>query len=636
MQSRGRSSGYQGNKLKKGPSEEDVVRTKSMQEVNGIPRLPFHDEDGIENENLWITKRKKKGKHVDEDEFNGELIQFSAEDTKEEVEYWNQAVYCFVLGANPPWNVLHGYIHRIWAKYGIDKVSFLPNGVFLVRFKTNKDKDAVLQAGYHMFDNKPLIVRSWTEESEITKEEVKVVPAWIRICDLPLRFWGKCLPRIAGLVGKFVKADQATAEKTRLGFARVMIELNVGAKFPKVVKFLDEKGSVITLDIEYEWKPIICDKCKGIGHDGGHCKKIEQGAKKKPVAQKIWKPVIKIAETSTVTVTNTQTEADAQLDKLGTKQGQELTETPVVELITPIKQKDQENQQVMDTECTPPQSSNGMNYLKALGGSILQYDVQFIHTKVQSRITQKSFYLTMIYAFNEGNDRVHLWTKLEEFAQQCHGPWALAGDFNTVLCPDERLGGNTKEADMDDFIRCMEICGMTDIAATGALYTWNNKQEANTRIYSRLDRFLINQEWMNWFPDMVAHFYPEGIFDHCPCVVSNCKTGSPQHASFKYFNMWGQAPNFLDRVKEEWTRSYESHKMFAIVKKLKALKPVLKGLNSECYSDIENRTVKAVQGLDKIQQQLAQDPANSELVSQEITLLAEVRSLTAKQQGIAF
>ncbi|XP_074300750.1 uncharacterized protein LOC141632064 [Silene latifolia] len=76
---------------------------------------------------------------------------------------------------------------------------------------------------------------------------------------------------------------------------------------------------------------------------------------------------------------------------------------------------------------------------------ILQYDAQFIHTKVPSRITQKIFYLTMIYAFNEGNDRVHLWTKLEEFAQQCNGPWALAGDFNTVLCPDERLGGILKK-----------------------------------------------------------------------------------------------------------------------------------------------------------------------------------------------
>ncbi|XP_074288582.1 uncharacterized protein LOC141613738 [Silene latifolia] len=70
-------------------------------------------------------------------------------------------------------------------------------------------------------------------------------------------------------------------------------------------------------------------------------------------------------------------------------------------------------------------------------------------------------------------------------------------------------------------------------------------------------------------------------------------------------HLWGQAPNFLDRVKEEWARSYEGHKMFGIVKKLKALKP----------------------------QHLAKDPNNSVLVDQEIELLSEVRSLTAARDS---
>ncbi|XP_074305105.1 uncharacterized protein LOC141640043 [Silene latifolia] len=176
---------------------------------------------------------------------------------------------------------------------------------------------------------------------------------------------------------------------------------------------------------------------------------------------------------------------------------------------------------------------------------------------------------------------------------------------------------------------------MTDIAATGALYTWNNKQESATRIYSRLDRFRINQEWMNCFLDMIAHFYPEVIFDHCPCVVSNFKTGTPQHSSFKYFNMWGLAPTFLDRVKEEWERSYEGHKLFGIVKKLKGLKHVLKGLNSECYSDIENRTVMAVQSLDKLQQHLAQDPNNSELVEHFLKQKAKIHWTEEGDQNTA-
>ncbi|XP_074277664.1 uncharacterized protein LOC141601293 [Silene latifolia] len=125
---------------------------------------------------------------------------------------------------------------------------------------------------------------------------------------------------------------------------------------------------------------------------------------------------------------------------------------------------------------------------------VLQYNPQFIHAKVIVVATQQVFYLSMIYAFNDGKEIVELWNWLKSFALQCSDPWALVGDFNTVIHPDERMGGHTKQEDMDDFMECLGLCGMTDIPATGAFFTWNNKQDAEHRKYSRLDRFLINKE----------------------------------------------------------------------------------------------------------------------------------------------
>ncbi|XP_074288635.1 uncharacterized protein LOC141613789 [Silene latifolia] len=235
---------------------------------------------------------------------------------------------------------------------------------------------------------------------------------------------------------------------------------------------------------------------------------------------------------------------------------------------------------------------------------------------------------SMIYAFNEGSDIVNLWRKLELINLNCPGPWALVGDFNTVLCPDERVGGTTKQADMDDFIGCMGIFSMTDIPSTGALYTWNNKQDPTTRIYSRLDRFLVNQAWLDIFPDMVAHFYPEGLFDHCHYIISNVKIGNFKNASFKYFNMWGQAPGFIDRVKGEWCKQYDGYKMFSVVKRLKGLKHGLKNLNSECYSDIENKTTIATKNLAQLQQDIVMDISNAGLINQELTAIAELKTLT--------
>ncbi|XP_074271472.1 uncharacterized protein LOC141595407 [Silene latifolia] len=142
---------------------------------------------------------------------------------------------------------------------------------------------------------------------------------------------------------------------------------------------------------------------------------------------------------------------------------------------------------------------------------------------------------------------------------------------------------------------------MTDIPATGAFYTWNNKQDPQSRIYSRLDRFLVNQKWQTTFPDMMAYFHLAGLFDHSLCTVSDAKLVMTRRASFKYFNMWGKAPDFLTRVQEEWDKNYPGHKMFNVVKKLKALKPMLKDLNKECYADIEKATKFAESELAAVQ-----------------------------------
>ncbi|XP_074305769.1 uncharacterized protein LOC141640990 [Silene latifolia] len=229
--------------------------------------------------------------------------------------------------------------------------------------------------------------------------------------------------------------------------------------------------------------------------------------------------------------------------------------------------------------------------------NIIQYDPQFIHTRILIKATQQVFLLTIVYAFNEGSQRLDLWDNLKSVAGQCDIPWALAGDFNTVLSPEERLGADSKQEDMDTFNDCMSACGMMDIAATCAFFTWTNKQDIGHRKYSRLDRFLVNQEWES------------------------------QH-SFKYFNMWSDAPNFIDTVKSYWSQQIDGTKMFRVVKKLKALKGGLKNLNKECFSDIELNASKASHTLEEIQLQLQDNYDNPDLITLELQALDEVRFWT--------
>ncbi|XP_074288674.1 uncharacterized protein LOC141613829 [Silene latifolia] len=143
---------------------------------------------------------------------------------------------------------------------------------------------------------------------------------------------------------------------------------------------------------------------------------------------------------------------------------------------------------------------------------------------------------------------------------------------------------------------------------------------------------MVNQEWLNQFPNMVAHFHPEGLFDHCPCTVSNVALGDGKRANFKFFNMWGNAASFLPVITEEWQNVYPGHKMFTVIKKLKALKPALKRLNKDYYADIENSTTIVVAKLNSIQVQLAQDIQNPDLLQQEFETAATLKELTVARE----
>ncbi|XP_074277269.1 uncharacterized protein LOC141600910 [Silene latifolia] len=133
---------------------------------------------------------------------------------------------------------------------------------------------------------------------------------------------------------------------------------------------------------------------------------------------------------------------------------------------------------------------------------------------------------------------------------------------------------------------------------------------------------------MSHYGEYIAHFHPEGMFDHCPCTIVDRKVEFNGKKSFKYFNMWGASEHFSASVDGVWKQSYRGTKMFNVVKKLKALKPVLKNLNKNCFSDIENSTNIAGTVLQQIQKKLVESPRDLDLIQQEYDLANELKDLT--------
>ncbi|KAL9247504.1 hypothetical protein vseg_020930 [Gypsophila vaccaria] len=207
----------------------------------------------------------------------------------------------------------------------------------------------------------------------------------------------------------------------------------------------------------------------------------------------------------------------------------------------------------------------------------------------------------MVYAFNGIQERQPLWNSLKKICLNVRGPWTVAGDFNCVLSVTERIGGNVSLAEIEPFKECVDECGLVDIYGTRSIFTWNNKKQPDTRIYSRLDRFLINKEWSDIMPEAVAHFHPEGLFDHTPCIVK-FSIGVQRKQSFKYFNMWGKSDEFGQMIRMNWNKELPGYPMYTLARNLKNLKPALKELNRKKFSDIEVKAVALELKVKKLQE----------------------------------
>ncbi|XP_074283135.1 uncharacterized protein LOC141607680 [Silene latifolia] len=663
------SSGNKSHKTSITPNNNEIheiIQNRHEAECSKVAELRAFDlskelnviaEDKSTDDEGWQeVSRKSRSKSPIVTSGTVPTLKIDVDDVKSEVEFWSSSVLCYVMGANPPSHVVGGFVRRLWGKLSIDKVAFKPNGICIVRFKKMEDKEAVLNGEHCFFDNKPFIVKSWSINEPVIRAKVDVVPVWVRFYNLDLKFWGAALAKIAGLVGKPVCSDSVTKEREFLDYARFMVEVQVGQSLPEVVEFFDESGMLISQSVHYEWKPIICSSCNGMGHETGACKKVVPKKKVVPV-KKVWvpKPVVQQSQgmqsQAQVAAKEVQVEWLSKKNEGFSQGGPCFVEVLSLSLRRNLLSSlgkgrlthtsDHGFFGLLETRVKTPSINKvqlGLgdhwqflnNNEVREGGRIWvvwdnsMFDVivliktaQVLHLSVTCVQNNFTWQCSVVYGFNKNADWKELWQSLLDIHSSIQGPWMVMGDFNNVLNMDERIGAPVTVAEVKDFQECVDTCGLYDLSSTGAYFTWNNKQEGNERVFSRIDRVLANDEWILNGPDGSITFLPEGLYDHSPCLIECWNAQIRQKSSFKYFNMWGKHEQFKEIVKEVWMQDVYGCRMFQVVKKLKWLKFPLKQLNKESYGDIENSAKVSKVFLEDVQRKLHADPTNSLLQLEE-------------------
>ncbi|XP_022024362.1 uncharacterized protein LOC110924676 [Helianthus annuus] len=191
-------------------------------------------------------------------------------------------LFGYFLGKRLAFPVVDYYVSNKWEKYGLQKCMMNGKGFFFFKFGTREGMEQVLQDGPWLIRNIPIFLKCWSPNTELKKDELKKIPVWVKMHDVPLAAYTEDgLSLIASKLGEPKMLDNETAKMCeeswgRSGYARAIIELNADKEMKDAISVAIpnvEEGGFLksTIRVEYEWKPPRCSSCLVFGHSTESC-----------------------------------------------------------------------------------------------------------------------------------------------------------------------------------------------------------------------------------------------------------------------------------------------------------------------------------------------------------------------------
>lgn len=166
--------------------------------------------------------------------------------------------------------------------------------------------------------------------------------------------------------------------------------------------------------------------------------------------------------------------------------------------------------------------------------------------------------------------------------------WCFVGDYNAVCTSRERRGvGNyIGSLEVSEFRSFVEDMDLIDPPLLGRRFMW---YKADGSAMSRLDRFLLSQDWMVVWEVEAQWALNRDVSDHCSIMLKQGKHDwGPK--LFRFNNCWLGHPGVHKLVEKCWLENnFQGWKAFTLKEKLKLLKWELKNWNSEVFDDIDFR-----------------------------------------------
>ncbi|XP_058775015.1 uncharacterized protein LOC131649265 [Vicia villosa] len=618
-----------------------------------------------ESSKLWVdvisgNRQTTNGKQLQyvAPKINDGIIEVEIEekDVESEIRFWENSLIMYVIGTNVSMNAMKNYMSRVWNFVALPDMYYNDEGYFILKFKNGDARDEVMMKGPYTFQNKPMILLEWRPDFTMAKDMLKSIPIWIKLPNLPLPMWGApSLGKIGSAVGIPLFTDECTAEKLRVSYARLLVEVDVTQKLCEEITIRDHEGKIRKQQVEYEWRPQYCERCQKIGHVCSN--------EKKPTT-KIWQQ--KTKKNDEVIEKNIPVNVEKEDEMENEDKEEQDQENQGKGTWTEVKRKKDDekkhiggiagtrNREISSRLSklrpdiailveTRVKQDKAVHIRKMMGGSWNYLDNykkhangrvwimwdkckvdikgicdsdQMIHCGVFDITSNFQHWLTAIYADNKLERRRILWKDIEKIHSTQQGPWCLIGDYNNVLTTDDRIGGKEiHEGEYSDLATMMTNCGLAELDKIGDRYTWCNKH-VNGTIYSCIDRAIANNDWFQQRLKWELHVLEPSISDHALLCLRNNEHTQRTKSMFKFLNKVTEVHDYREQVERNWNRGGRGTSQGNLWDKLKRLQPTIKRL-SKPFKGISMQIDKARKDLEDTQKHIVNDRGNKELTKEE-------------------
>ncbi|XP_061371831.1 uncharacterized protein LOC133314370 [Gastrolobium bilobum] len=143
---------------------------------------------------------------------------------------------------------------------------------------------------------------------------------------------------------------------------------------------------------------------------------------------------------------------------------------------------------------------------------VLKTHHQFIHSGIIHRNCSRVDFITFVYGSPRRCERRMLWQKMVDLGMDNSSSWIVLGDFNTLLSPNEKVGGwSFCWGATQEFRDCLTNCNLHGMGSKGPQLTWKRN---NT--HERLYRACVSEAWNTQWPNHSIVHLPFYCSNHRP------------------------------------------------------------------------------------------------------------------------